>query len=295
MPEKKKLAIYNPVSKKKGAIGVIVHSLDSPFIPTALRGIQKVAAESGYDVIITHSQESGDKEAANTQLLYERGVSGVLACPTVETKGMRHFAPFMANGIPVIFFGRSGVMIDDARCGYLAAEHLVRQGCKRIAMVTSSLEGEPGIRRYAGFQEALQRWNPVALGRLMVVEGMEPEGGALVAARLLRMDPQPDGLFIPDDQAAVSCMCSLTRAGVRVPEDIAVVGFNNDAAGRLITPALTTVDYPGFEIGQTAASILLDQLAGRRAARRRPTTVVPPALIIRHSSLRGQPDLVSWP
>jgi len=301
MPEKK-LAVYDLVRKKKGAIGVIVHSLESPFIPAALGGIQRVAAESGYDVIISHSQESVDKEAVHSRMLYDRGIDGLLACLTHETRDTGHFAPFISEGIPVVFFGRAGricgcgrVTIDDARCGYLAAEHLMMQGCRRIAMVMPSLEGEPGMRRYAGVQQALIRWNLGTSGRLMVVENTGPEGGAIVAGRVLRMDPMPDGLFFMDDRAAVGCIHALAGAGVRVPEDVAVVGCNNDSAGRLITPALTTVDYPGFEIGQTAAAVLLDRLAGRRAARRRSTTVVPPALIIRNSSLRGQPNVVSWP
>ncbi|HVU94291.1 MAG TPA: substrate-binding domain-containing protein [Puia sp.] len=270
MPNTKKLAVYSPVRKTKRVIGIVVDRLDSPFISTALRGIQKVVAERGYDIIITHSQESADREVANMRLLCD-------------------------SGTPVIYFGRSGVKTDDARCGYLATEHLIRQGCRRIALVTPGLKGGPGVLQYAGYQDALSRWSPGCSGRLLIMGGPGPEGGASMAERVVRMDPMPDGLVITDDRAAVGCVYALAGAGVRVPEDVAVVGFNNDVAGRMITPALTTVDYPGFEMGKTAAAILFDQLAGLRPARRKSVTVIPPALIIRHSSLRGRPDVVSWP
>ena len=300
MPEKKKLAVYDLIHKRTGTIGVIAHSLNSTFIPSALSGIQQVTAERGYHVLITHSQESIEKELANTRLLFDRRVDGLLACLTDETRDTEHFAPFITNGIPVVFFGRAGqlcgsgrVTIDEARCGYLAAEHLIRQGCRHIVLVTSVLKWAADVRRYIGFRDAMNRWDMGLSGELMIAEDSSADGGADIAGRVLRMDPRPDGLFIPDDAAAVSCMSSLTAAGLRVPEDIAVVGFNNEPIGRMISPALTTIDYPGLEIGRTAASHLLDQLSGRRVARRRVTAIVQPQLIVRRSSLRCQSELVT--
>lgn len=280
MPDKKRLAVYDLARKRTPTIGVLVHQLGNPYIPETLRGIQQVTGERGCEVIFTHSQGSLEKEIANTRLLFDRGVDGLLA---------------IDNGIHLIFFDRAGtvsgggsVMIDDIQCGYLAAEHLIRQECERIAMVTSNLTRDCGVRQYMGFQKALRRWDAGISGDLLIAKDMGVEGGAGVAERILRMETLPDGLFIADDQAAVACLCRLTEAGVRVPEDVAIVGFNNAPAGRLITPALTTIDYPGFEIGRLAASTLLGQLAGRSAARPRIKTIVPPALIIRKSSLRNK-------
>jgi LacI family transcriptional regulator len=103
----------------------------------------------------------------------------------------------------------------------------------------------------------------------------------------MRMKPMPDGLFITSDLAAAMCMHALKESGVRVPEDIAIVGFNNDPVGRLITPTLTTIDYPGFEIGKTAAISLLQHLSGRRSMAQSTTAIVPSGLIVRGSSVRG--------
>jgi LacI family transcriptional regulator len=264
MPEKKRLAVYDLPRKRTGTIGVMVHKLDSHSITSALPGIQKVIMEKGYDIIITHSQESIEKEIANTQLLFARRVDGVLVSPTLATSDTRHFTAFIEKGVPVVFFGRampacgSGrVMVDNTRCGYLATEHLIRQGCRRISVVTSALNQNNNVQQYRGFREALKRYGLTPSPDLLITENIETIGGADIAQKVMRMDPLPDGLFIPNDQIAVTCIHHFAEAGIRVPEDIAIVGFNNDPAGRLIMPALTTIDYPGFEIGRTAASTLL--------------------------------------
>jgi|SRR5579872_4764784 len=270
MPEQKRFAVYDLTDKRTRSIGIFVHRLDSGFIISALRGIEKVITERGYHSVILHSQDSIEKEGANTKLLFHRSVDGVLASLTVDTAGA------------------GGVIIDNSRCGYLATEHLIRQGCKRIVLVTSTLKQHSNVRQYMGFRQALKRYDMMQAGDLLIAEEIEGDAGADVARKVLRMDPLPDGLFITDDRAAAMCMHTLKEAGVRVPDDIAIVGFSNDPVGRLITPALTTIDCPGFEIGKTAALALLDRLSGLGAAGQRMTAVVPPALIVRKSSVRNQ-------
>jgi LacI family transcriptional regulator len=291
MPEKKSVAIYDLASRRTKTIGVIVPKLNSHFITSALKGIQKVIADKGYEIIITHSQESMEKEEASAQLLFDRQVDGVLASLTIGTKSTAHFTPFIDNRIPVVFFDRvdrahsSGtVVIDNAGCGFLATEHLIRQGCKRIAIITSDLGSDVYAQRYKGFRGALEKYD-IAFTNDLLING---DLGMDAARQVLRLKPLPDGLFITNDLAAAMCMHALKEAGIRIPEDIAIVGFNNDPVGRLITPALTTVDYPGFEVGRTAALSLLDHLTGRRSCKPRTTAVVPSALIVRGSSLRSQ-------
>ncbi|MDO6430316.1 substrate-binding domain-containing protein [Flavitalea sp. BT771] len=295
MPEKKRVAVYDLASRKSKTVGVIVPKLDSHFITTALKGIQEITTESGYDIIITHSQENMEKEAANVRLLSDRSVDGVLASLSVETKGTAHFSPLTDKGTPVVFFDRvedacsSGtVVIDNARCGYLATEHLIRQGCRRIAIITSDLKRDVYKQRYKGFREALDSYGIAFSQELLLLPEGDSDTGTDAAQKVLHMKPLPDGLFITNDLTAAICMHTLNEAGIRVPEDIAIVGFNNDPVGRLITPALTTIDYPGFEIGKTAASTLLAHLSGRKTVTERTTAIVPSSLIIRNSSLRSQ-------
>jgi len=278
---------------RTNTIGVIVHKLDSYFITCALKGIERVTTACGYELIITHSQECMDKEVANAALLFDRQVEGVIASLSVETKGLLHFSAFRDSGVPVVFFDRvektansDMVVIDNARCGFMATEHLIKQGCRRIAIVTSSLKRNVYAQRYKGFREALKDYTIPFTEDLLILEENDPESGMDAAWQIMRMDPMPDGLFITNDQIAAVCMHTLKEEGIRVPEDIAIVGFNNDPVGRLITPALTTIDYPGFEMGKTAAINLIGHLLGGASADQCHTSIIHSELIVRGSSLR---------
>ena len=281
------------VCRRIKTIGVIVHRLDSHFTTSALHGIESVTGAHGYETIITHSQDDSEIEIANARLLLNRGVDGVIASLSSQTESLRHFDAFAEPGIPVVYFDRVAksnnsdvVVIDNSHCGFLATEHLINQGCRRIAIVTSSLERSVYAQRYTGFRSALRQYDIPFSHDLMVAGGIDGEGGIEAARRILKMNPRPDGLFITSDLVAAVCIHTLKEAGVRVPEDIAVVGFNNDPVGRLITPKLTTIDYNGFEVGKTAAMNLLDQLSGGGGGRGSRTAVIPAGLIVRDSSLR---------
>ena len=143
-------------------IGVIVHELNSTFITSVLAGIEKVATEAGYDLIIAHSSESFVKEAANARNLFNKRVDGLIASLSFDTTDLDHYKPFIEKAVPVIFFdrveqdaGNTVVVIDNYRCGYAATEHLIEQGCKRIAHVTSSLKRNVYSQRYKGYRDAL--------------------------------------------------------------------------------------------------------------------------------------------
>ncbi|HPG12864.1 MAG TPA: LacI family DNA-binding transcriptional regulator, partial [Chitinophagaceae bacterium] len=125
--------------QKTHTIGIIVHELNSNFITSVLAGVEKVATEAGYDLIIAHSSESFLKESANAQNFFHKRVDGVIASLAFDTKGLEHYKPFEDKGIPVIFFDRveeksdsTKVIIDNYKCGYQATQHLIEQGCKRI-------------------------------------------------------------------------------------------------------------------------------------------------------------------
>ena len=280
--------------QKTHTIGVIVHRLDSYFITSALKGIEDAVAGSGYELIVTHSQESMEKEVANARLLFDNKVVGVIASLSMGTKGLGHFKAFTNEGVPIVFFDRVAemgesdqVVIDNTGCGYLATEHLIRQGCKRIVLITSSLERNVYAQRYEGYRTALEKYGIPFTRELLILEDPDKEAGLDAAIQIRQMSPMPDGLFITNDLAAAMCMHGLKEAGIRVPEDIAIVGFNNDPVGRLITPTLTTIDYPGYEMGRSAAVSLLDRLAGGKVVVGCKTTIIPSGLIVRKSSIKA--------
>ena len=274
-------------------IGVIVHELKSSFITSVLAGIEKVTTEAGYDLIITHSSESYVKEAANAKNLFHKRVDALLASLAFDTKNLDHFQPFIDKGVPVMFFDRveqdssnSVVIIDNSRCGYLATQHLIEQGCRRIAHITSSLQRNVYSQRFKGYRDALFD-NGISFNEnLLFVKDLTEKAGIEAAMFILKLDPLPDGAFITNDFVAAVCMRTLKEHGVRIPEDIAVVGFNNDAISNLIEPALTTINYPGIDMGEIAARNLINHLQGIGNIQQTNTIIIRSDLIIRKSSLR---------
>jgi len=279
--------------QQTNTIGIIVHELNSNFITSVLAGVEKVTAEAGYDLIIAHSSESYAKEAANAKNLFHKRVDGLIASLSFDTKDLDHFKRFTEKGVPVIFFDRveqnsdnTVVIIDNYKCGYQATKHLIDQGCKRIAHVTSPLKRNVYAERYRGYRDALFD-NGIELDEsLVIVNDLSEESAIESAKRIMRKKPLPDGVFITNDFVAAVCMRTFKEYGVAIPEDIAVVGFNNDAIGHLIEPALTTIDYPGKDVGEIAARNLINHLRGVSNLKQTNTIIVNSGLIVRRSSLK---------
>ena len=274
-------------------IGVIVHSLQSDFVKSALIGIQQVVFGAGYEMMIMHSQENMKKEVANVQLLSDHRVDGLLASLSFGTNSMDHFKVFSREGRPVVFFDRvdttgdnCNVVIDNAGMGYAATQHLIQQGCKRIAIITSSLERNVYKDRYTGFRKALTDHNIPFEDDIFIVKDITEQAGMEVAQQIIAMQEKPDGLFVTSDLVAAACMRSLMEHGLQVPDDIAIVGFNNDPICRLTVPAITSINYSGMEMGRVAALQLINTLTKSEIRLPTETTVLPADLIVRASSLK---------
>ncbi|HEY0039468.1 MAG TPA: LacI family DNA-binding transcriptional regulator, partial [Flavisolibacter sp.] len=175
-------------------IGIIVHELNSNFITSVLAGIEKVTTEAGYDLIIAHSSESYKKEAANAKNLFHKRVDGLIASLSFDTKDLDHYKSFTDKGIPIIFFDRveqdgnnTVVVIDNARCGYIATQHLIDQGCKRILHVTSSLQRNVYSLRYKGYRDALFDNNLPFDEKMLVVNDLSEKAGVDAALTILKM------------------------------------------------------------------------------------------------------------
>ncbi|AHF14259.1 LacI family DNA-binding transcriptional regulator [Niabella soli] len=274
-------------------IGFMVHELNSNFITSVLSGVEKVATEAGYDIIIAHSSESYIKEAANARNLFDKRVDGLLASLSFDTKDTKHFDPFITKGVPVIFFDRvekikdtTMVVIDNYKCGYEATKHLIDQGCKKILHVTSNLNRNVYADRYRGYRDALSD-NGIGLDeKLVIVNDLSEKAGIASANAMMKLKPLPDGAFITNDFVAAAFIKTLKERGIAVPDDVAVVGFNNDAIGHLIEPSLSTVNYPGNEMGEIAARTLISHLKGETSIHQINTVIINAGLIIRKSSLK---------
>lgn len=279
--------------QKSHTIGVLVHELNSNFITSVLAGIEKVTTEAGYDLIIAHSSEKYEKEAANALNLFHKRVDGLIASLSFDTKTMDHFQPYIDKGIPLIFFDRveensesPKVIIDNYKSGYQATEHLIEQGCRRIVMVTANLNRNVYAQRFRGYKDALYD-NKISFDeKLVLIKDLSEKCGREAAFEIMKMKPMPDGAFITNDFSAAVCMQTLKEYGIHIPQDIAMVGFNNDAIGKIVEPQLTTINYPGIDVGEIAARNLIGHLKGEINMTQTNTIIVKSELIIRKSSLR---------
>jgi LacI family transcriptional regulator len=277
--------------QKSHTIGVLLHELNSTFMTSVLAGIENVATQAGYDIIITHSGESYEKEVANALNLYHKRVDGVIASLSSNTTNLDHFKIFFEKNIPVIFFDRvdenserTHVIIDNYKCGFVATKHLIDQGCKRIVMLTANLNRNVYAQRHRGYKDALYDVGIKYNEDLVLVKDLAEESALKAAHEILKMNPFPDGLFVTNDFIAAVCMQELKRNGVKVPEDIAIVGFNNDAISKIVDPQLTTINYPGRDMGEISARNLIGHLKGIENIDTTNRITIKSELIVRESS-----------
>ncbi|MCH7396607.1 LacI family transcriptional regulator [Belliella sp. DSM 107340] len=255
-------------SKRTNNIGVIVPSLNSNFQASVLAGMEKVANAAGFNLVISQSLESIEKEIANTRSMFNSRVDGLLVSLASDAENLAHFAPFHKRGIPVIFYDRiansdssTGVAIDNIQAAQIATNHLIDQGCKKIVHVLGSTNVSVYSDRLKGYKYALMDKNiSFDQDQIIVLSDINEEAGEKIVAQILKMDPLPDGIFISNDACAASCMNHLKQKGIRIPEDMAIVGFNNELISRLVEPKITTINYPGFEMGEVAMKNMINYL-----------------------------------
>ena len=279
--------------QKTNTIGVIVPRLNSSFMSDALSGMEKVANSSGYNLIITQSLETEKKEILNALTLFHNRVDALVVSLSYDTKSFAHFEPFLKKKIPVLFFDRiyankefSTIVIDNYKAAYEITTHLISQGCKNLLHVTGNLLRNVYLDRFEGFKKALSDNNIPFKEDFLFVNNLTPEDGKEVAQRILKMNTKPDGVFVSSDLCAANIMLELKKNGIKIPSDIAFAGFNNDPYSRLVEPGLTTINYRGFEIGELAIKIMINQLNHIQNMTMTQNIVLGHELIIRQSSLR---------
>ncbi|HSU27734.1 MAG TPA: LacI family DNA-binding transcriptional regulator [Chitinophagaceae bacterium] len=281
-------------NQRTDTIGVIVPMLNSYFQSTVIAGIERVINREGYNLIITQSDENPLKEIAGAKTMFNNRVDGLLVSLSYDTDDLSHFEQFSKKNIPVIFFDRgeehesfTNVLIDNRRAAYEATTHLISQGCRRILHITATSKRDLYIERINGFKQALLENELPFDENSLLYSNLSHEEGTNAADLILRMDPMPDAVFVSNDNYAAGCLLALKKAGLRIPEDIAIVGFNNDPVSKVVEPNLTTINNPGFEIGEMAANSLINHLKGLSPITATNTIMLRSELIIRASSLKS--------
>lgn len=278
-------------NQKTETIGVIVPKLNSHFMSSVIAGIESVANSKGYNLIISQSSESVVKEIASVKTMFNNRVDGLLVSLAYDTENLSHFEILRRKNIPVIFFDRvmsddhyTNIIIENKKVAYEATRHLIEQGCKKIVHISANSKQNVYKERLAGYKLALEDHQIKFDKKNVILDNLSQEAGEEAAALIMKMKPLPDGVFVANDNCAVGCMLALKHAGIQIPEDIAFVGFNNDAVAKVIEPNLTTINYPGYEMGEVAANNLINHLIGNSTIQSTNTIILRSEFIIRESS-----------
>lgn len=279
-------------SKKTRTIGVIVPTIAQPFLSSLISGIETTAQKSGYNILITQSHDSHKEEVEMVRALYDSRVSGIICSLSMETRDTSHFQQFINSRIPLVFVDRVPndidtyrVMIDNYAAGYKATKHLIDQGCKRIAHFYAGYEfGNLFSERRRGYIDALKDSNLEVDEELMIKLNINFEDGIKATNKLLDMKNPPDGLFSTGDITAVSAIQCAKKRGIKIPEELAIIGFNNDPISAIIDPGLSTITHPAFKMGQLSAEKIINHLKSSKKENVKEITFLNTEVLVRESS-----------
>jgi DNA-binding LacI/PurR family transcriptional regulator len=280
--------------KQTHNIGVIVPNLDY-VMSTMVKGIDEVALEAGYTVMVCQSNESFGREIVNTRRLLDSLVDGFIISVSSETKVFDHFRKIQEKQMPMVVFDRTtphlsapGVRIDNMEGGFLATEHLIEQGYKRIAILAGPKNLGISNSRLEGYINALKKHKISPDQDLIIHCDFNQDYAYLATKELLAMKKRPDAIFTISDRMAIGAMLAIKEKGLSMPNDIGLVGFNNEPVTNLVTPTISSVDQPAFELGKVAAKLFIERVHNNEDMSH-VEEVLRPKLIIRESSQRIVP------
>ena len=262
----------NPIAKSllkqcTNQIGVIVPEFLNSFFPEVIIGIQDVFLKKGYQVLIMQSNESFENEISNIKTMENNMVDGMIISLSKESKNVDYLKDLVAKGFPLVLFNRvsdelntSKVIIDDYKCAFFATEHFIYQGYKNIF----HFAGPTGMvfteNRKNGFKDALRK-HKIKINENNIIEtGLLVSDGEIAMQKLIDSNNLPEAIFAVNDPTAIGAIKILKKYGYKIPNDVSIVGFTESRLAELIDPPLTSVAQPTFEIGQTAAKLLLEQI-----------------------------------
>jgi len=302
----------NPVasglkSKNTRVIGIVLSSLNSVFFPPVVRGIEDVISKRGYRLTFCNTGFSDKREREVVRMLRGSWVDGIILDSVADFKDSE-YVQFLARlgmpkkRIPVVSLERKvddsailSVRIDNYEGARMSVRHLVERGCRRIVHIAGPEFCSMANDRLCGFREEMAEQG-LGVGPKAVVRGdFSPEQGYVAMGRLLKANPELDGVLSANDQMAIGAIKALQEHGRRIPEDVKIAGFDNIFVSSLIEPSLTTIDVPRYEMGRAAAGLLLDRLTNPEAELE--DVLLPIRLVVRHSTDRTAEvawDLASW-
>ena len=289
----------NPIAlslkeRRTRAIGVVVSEIANNYFSQAINGIESIAYNRGYHVIITQSHESSEREKVNVEHMASRGVDGLLVSLSSESVDISYIKELHEKGLPIVFFDRvtdeietHKVVANNYLGAFHATEHLIYQDYKKIAHITSSPYLSISQERLKGYKEALEKhgisYNESLVKHCnhggMIVDEVEEALTGLFKGKI-----KPDALFTAGDRLTMVCFGYLKR--MKQKKELGFTGFTNTQVGDLFSPSLTVIRQPAFEIGQTATELLIQMIESKRPVTEFENRVLETNLVIRESSLK---------
>jgi DNA-binding LacI/PurR family transcriptional regulator len=254
-------------NRRTKTIGLVVPEFKTSFFPLIISGIQKEITEAGFQLLITDSMESGQIEVQNLKLLEKNMVEGILMSITSEDENSELYNEIINSGIPIVFFNRvpsnviaPKVIIDDYKMAFFATEHLIYSGFKKIYHFCGPENILVTRERRRGFQDAIKKHQLPITENSITLAGIHMDKGYDAMKSLIEKNDIPEAVFCFNDPTALGAMKAIKEFGLRCPDDIAIVGFSETILAQLVDPSLTSIAQPCFEIGVTAARLLLEQI-----------------------------------
>ena len=291
----------NPIAQnlrkgKSKSIAVIVPNIDNNFFSQVINGIESIAFSKDYNVIVTQTHESYEREVLNTEHHFSRSVDGLLVSLSSETEDVSHFSRVQKNGLPIVFFDRvpeqiktHKVVSNNFKGAYDATMHLIEQGYKRIGHITSSNFLSITQERLSGYIRALEE-NGIKVNKEYIKYcahgGMLRDEIYEAVNDLLTLKVRPDAILTASDRLSTTTLNILSQMNIKVPKQLALAGFTNSVNAEIFDPPLTAVMQPAFEMGATATQMLIQLIESKRPVTEFQTKILDTTLIIRESSKR---------
>ena len=276
-------------SQKSNVVGVIIPEIVHYFFSSVISGIEEVANKYGYSVMITQSLEDTQKEISTCETFLNGFIDGVLISVSKETSDYSHLKKLEAEGIPIVFFDRmveeiisDRVVIDDFGGAYKATEHLIIQGRRKIVHFEGPQNRLIGQNRLNGYLKAMSD-NGVYIDKNLIIPCDNFQSALIETQKLIDNKVKFDSIFTVNDFTAAGSLKTLIKNGIKVPQEVAVVGFGDDYTAVMVDPTLTTVKQPGFEMGQKAMELLIKRINQTKPEPPK-TEVLNTSLVIRESS-----------
>ena len=272
-------------------IGVIVPDINTHFYSSIISGIEKVAKEKGFFIVISSSSESMEKEIESVENLLKSRVEGFIVCLSQETNDYSHFEKLVNNEIPLVFFDRiceslnvPAVLANGEEATKKIIRHFYQNGCRKIAYISGPEHLNISQNRITGYLNGLKECGLAHDEKLVIHCNLSIKEAKKATQKLLELKHKPDAIFGINDTVAFAAMIEVKKHGLKIPDDISLAGFTDEFHSTVVDPPLTSVSHPTFQMGEEAAKLFFESL--KKGSNINKRVMLPIDLVVRKSSLK---------